>query len=115
MAADQPANCATRVLPLCYILGMETIGIRELRQNASQVIDAVKNGTTYRVTNHGMDTGVVIGRQRHSPTPREEQAGVTPDQIAKSGIYDTLKPPGYEEAMLEIVERGRDQAGRIGD
>jgi prevent-host-death family protein len=93
---------------------METIGIRELRQNASQVIEAAENGTTYRVTNHGKDTGVVIGRQSHAPFP-EERPGVTPEQIAKSGVYDQPKPAGYQQALLEIVERGRDQAGRIGD
>lgn len=93
---------------------MEAIGIRELRQNASQVIEAAENGTTYRVTNHGKDTGVVIGRPSHA-APREKRPGVTPEHITKSGIYNQLKPAGYEEALLEIVERGRDKAGRIGD
>lgn len=99
---------------MCYIRRMETIGIRELRQNASQVIEAAANGRTYRVTNHGKDTGVVIGRQAH-PAPPKERPGVTPEHIAKSGIYEQSKPTGYEQALLEIVERGRDQAGRIGD
>lgn len=47
-------------------------------------------------------------------SPNNERTGVTPDHIAKSGIYDQPKPAGYEEALLAIVERGRDQAGRIG-
>ncbi|PJE02827.1 type II toxin-antitoxin system prevent-host-death family antitoxin [Mycobacterium sp.] len=93
---------------------METVGIRELRQNASQVIEAAENGTTYRVTNHGKDTGVVITRQSHAAPP-EQRPGVTLEQIEKSGVYDQPKPAGYEQALLEIVERGRDQAGRIGD
>lgn len=93
---------------------MEAIGIRELRQNASQIIEAAENGTTYRVTNHGKDTGVVIGRPSRAAPP-EKQRGVTPEHITKSGIYNQPKPTGYEEALLEIVERGRDQAGRIGD
>lgn len=93
---------------------METVGIRELRQNASRVIEAAENGTTYRVTNHGKDTGVVITRQSHATSP-EQRSGVTPEQVAKSGIHDQPSPAGYEQALLEIVERGRDQAGRIGD
>jgi antitoxin (DNA-binding transcriptional repressor) of toxin-antitoxin stability system len=94
---------------------METIGIRELRQAASQVIVAVENGATFRVTNHGKATGVVICMEPHSGPPNNERTGVTPDQIAKSGIYDQPKPAGYEEALLAIVEHGRDQAGRIGE
>jgi prevent-host-death family protein len=94
---------------------METIGIRELRQAASRVISAAEDGATYRVTNHGKDTGVVIGRQPHHTPANKERTGATPDQIAKSGIYDQPKPVGYEEALLAIVEHGRDQAGRIGE
>jgi antitoxin (DNA-binding transcriptional repressor) of toxin-antitoxin stability system len=94
---------------------METIGIRELRQTASQIIAAVENGATFRVTNHGKDTGVVICMQPHSAPPDNERTGVTPDQIAKSGIYDQPKPAGYEDALLAIVEHGRDQAGRINE
>ena len=94
---------------------METIGIRELRQTASQIIVAAENGATFRVTNHGKDTGVVICMQPHSAPPDNERTGVTPNQIAKSGIYDQPKPAGYEEALLAIVEHGRDQAGRIGE
>lgn len=100
---------------MCYFGGMETIGIRELRQNASRVIEAAEKGTTYRVTNHGKDTGVTISRQPRRGTVPTEHSGVTPEQIAKSGIYDHPRPPGYEGALLNLVERGRDQAGRIGE
>ena len=33
----------------------------------------------------------------------------------KSGAYGQPKPVGYEDALLAIVEHGRDQAGRIGE
>ncbi|BBX72489.1 type II toxin-antitoxin system Phd/YefM family antitoxin [Mycobacterium shinjukuense] len=93
---------------------METVGIRELRQNASQVIAAAENGVSYRVTNHGQDTGVIITKypSRTEPGP---PTGTTPDLITRSGIYDQPRPPGYEDALLQIVERGRDQAGRVGE
>lgn len=94
---------------------METVGIRELRQKASQVVEAAENGTTYKVTNHGRDTGVMIGRQLSPPPRAEARLGATPEQIANSGLYDDLKPTGYEDTMLKIVEDGRDRAGRIGD
>jgi len=102
---------------MCYICAtlvvVDRIGIRELRQNASRVIEAAEKGTTYRVTNHGKDTGVTISRQ--SGTGSAEHSGVTPAHIAKSGIYDQPKPPGYEGALLDLVEHGRDQAGRVGE
>jgi len=97
------------------MVGMETIGIRELRQNASRVIEAAEKGTTYGVTNHGKDTRVTISREPHRGTAPEQRSGVTPEQIAKSGIYDHPKPPGYEGELLDLVERGREQAGRIGE
>jgi prevent-host-death family protein len=97
------------------LVQVKTIGIRELRQNASQVVEAAEKGTTYRVTNHGKDTGVVIGRQSHAAASDQKRSGATPEQIAKAGVYDQPRPPGYEQALLEIVERGREQAGEIGD
>jgi prevent-host-death family protein len=93
---------------------MKTIGIRELRQHASRIIEAAEGGTTYRVTNHGKDTGVLIGKQQHAQhDAAEERTGASPDQIIASGVYDSPKPETYEEEMLRLVERGRDRSGRI--
>lgn len=96
---------------------MKTIGIRELRQAASQIIEAARGGAIYRVTNHGKDTGVQIGR--HTPlgavTGLERHRGASPDQVISSGVYDTPKPVGYEEEMLRIVERGRNRSGHVGE
>jgi prevent-host-death family protein len=95
----------------------ESIGIRELRQNASQIIEAAEGGTTYRVTNHGKDTGVLIGKGDASRlgAESERRRGATPDQIVSSGVYDSPKPEGYEQEMLQIVERGRNESGRVGE
>lgn len=93
---------------------METVGIRELRQNASQVIEAAERGVIYRVTNHGHDTGVIITKYPSLPEP-VAPTGTTPELITRAGIYDHPRPPGYEDALLQMVERGRDQAGRVGE
>ena len=95
---------------------MESIGIRELRQNASRIIEAAEGGTTYRVTNHGKETGVVIGRQEpHGTDARQRpRQGATPHEIIGSGVYDKPRPAGYEEEMLRIVEDGRTQSGWVG-
>ena len=94
---------------------MDTIGIRELRQEASKVIDAAAKGRIYRVTNHGKDTGVTIGRPPFPDHADSESAGVAPRDIIDAGIYDQPHPAGYAEALLDMVEGGRDRAGRVGD
>lgn len=94
---------------------MKAIGIRELRQNASQIIEAAVGGAIYRVTNHGKDTGVLIGKQQPADHGAvEERTGVSPDRIINAGVYDSPKPAAYEEEMLRLVQLGRDQSGRVG-
>ncbi|GFG87108.1 type II toxin-antitoxin system Phd/YefM family antitoxin [Mycolicibacter algericus] len=98
---------------------VESVGIRELRQNASRVIDAAAKGTTFQVTNHGAATGVVIVKEQ-DPSPEQpsraapERTGASPEQIMASGLYDSPRPDHYEAEMLRLVESGRDQSGRVG-
>jgi prevent-host-death family protein len=92
----------------------ETVGIRELRQNASEIINAAEAGQAFHVTVRGKDTGVVIAKQPSTP-PAQRRRGVTLNHIEQAAAYAQPTPAGYEEAMLEIVERGRDESGRVGD
>lgn len=91
----------------------ESIGIRELRQHASRIIEAAEGGTTYRVTNHGKDTGVRIGKgdaTRRGAEP-ERRRGATPDQVVSSGVYDSPKPEGLRTG--NAANRGA-RAQRVG-
>ncbi|AFV14947.1 hypothetical protein OEM_p200240 (plasmid) [Mycobacterium intracellulare subsp. yongonense 05-1390] len=45
----------------------------------------------------------------------EHRRGITLAQIKRAGLYTRPTSPGYRQAMLDMVERGRDDAGRIGD
>lgn len=92
----------------------ETVGIRELRQNASKIISAAEAGQAFHVTVRGQDTGVVIAKQPSTPRAQRRR-GITLTQIEQAGIYAQPTPAGYEEAMLELVKRGRDESGRVGD
>jgi prevent-host-death family protein len=92
----------------------ETVGIRELRQNASEIINAAEAGQAFHVTVRGKDTGVVIAKQPSTPATQRRR-GVTRNHIEQAGTYAQPSPAGYEEAMLEIVERGRDESGRVGN
>ena len=67
---------------------MMSIGIGDLRRNASHIIKAAEEGAVYRVTNHGQDTGVIIARLDATREPTErglESTGVTPEQIQRAG------------------------------
>lgn len=92
----------------------EPVGIRQLRQNASEIISAAEAGRAFHVTVRGKDTGVVIAKHISTP-PAHRRRGVTLTQIRQAQVYSQPTPAGYEEAMLELVERGRDQSGRIGE
>ncbi|WP_343709787.1 type II toxin-antitoxin system prevent-host-death family antitoxin [Mycobacterium sp.] len=92
----------------------ETVGIRELRQNASEIINAAEGGQAFHVTVRGKDTGVVIAKQS-STGPAQRRRGVTLQYIEQAGTYAQPTPAGYQEAMLEIIERGREESGRVGN
>lgn len=90
----------------------EPVGIRELRHNAADIINAAEAGKEFHVTVRGKDTGVVITKYR-SAAPTERRRGISVEQAKQ--LYARPKSPGYQEAMLDMVERGRDAAGRVGD
>lgn len=91
----------------------ETVGIRELRHNAADIISAAEAGQAFRVTVRGKDTGVIIAKQP-LPPPVEVRRGITLDQIRQAGLHARPRSDRFEEVMLEMVEQGRDAAGRVG-
>jgi prevent-host-death family protein len=92
----------------------ESVGIRDLRNNTADIISAAEAGKEFHVTVRGKDTGVVITKHSTTP-PSERRRGITLAQIQQAGLYARPTSPGYREAMLQMVERGRNAAGRIGD
>lgn len=92
----------------------DTVGIRELRHNAADIIGAAEAGHAFRVTIRGKDTGVVIARQPSTP-PAERRRGITLEQIRQAGLHTRPRSARFEETMLDVVERGRDGAGRVGE
>ena len=92
----------------------ESVGLCDLRNNTADIISAAEAGQVFRVTIRGKDTGVVI--TKHPSTPRSDRRrGITLSHIKQGGLYTRPTSPGYREAMLEMVERGRDAAGCVGD
>lgn len=92
----------------------EHVGIRELRQNASEIVSAAEDGRTFHVTVRGKDTGVVIAKPGSQLPPEQRRRGATLTQIKQAAVHGQPAPPGYEAAMLDLVERGRDESGWVG-
>lgn len=92
----------------------ETVGIRELRHDAADIISAAEAGQAFRVTVRGKDTGVVIARHPLA-SPAERRRGITLAQIQQAGLHTRETSDRFQDTMLDIVERGRDAAGRVGD
>ncbi len=92
----------------------DTVGIRELRHNAAEIIGAAEAGQSFRVTIRGKDTGVYIAKQP-PPYPTERRRGLTLDQIRQAGLHTPTTSDDFQETMLAMVERGRDADGRVGD
>jgi len=92
----------------------ETVGLRELRHNTAAIISAAEAGQEFRVTVRGKDTGVVIAIQPPTP-PAERRRGATLAQIRQTGLHTRTTSAHYQQTMLDMIERGRDEAGRVGD
>ena len=87
-----------------------TIGIRDLRQNASQVIKDAQRGTIYHVSLQGRDTGVVIAAQGDGPGTRPRGASL--ERARQSALYRG-RDDAVTRKQLQQLERSRDAAGHV--
>jgi prevent-host-death family protein len=92
----------------------ETVGIRELRHNTADIITAAEAGQSFRVTVRGKDTGVIIAKQPPAQ-PIERRHGITLAQIKQAGLHARPTSDRFQETMLDLIERGRNAAGRVGN
>ena len=53
-AAKKPKSAVTGKNPTTVKRPSKTVGVRELRQNASQILDLVKDGEIIEITEHGV-------------------------------------------------------------
>jgi prevent-host-death family protein len=69
---------------MCYMLHMKSVGVRELRQQASDLLRRVSRGETIEITDHGRPVAVL------SPIP-------------SGGAFDRLRAAGeVEVASAEL-------------
>ncbi len=87
---------------------MKSIGIRELRQGASEYIALVKAGETFRVTDRGRPVALLVPIPSGSDLVRLDAEG----RLSRSeGDLLELGPPiplaGAERAPSELLEEAR--------
>jgi prevent-host-death family protein len=100
---------------MCYIFPVESIGIRELRQHASQYVAMAKRGQRVAVTERGRLVAYLV--------PAEESGSGILDRLAASGEYipaagnlSTVPPPIQrpkgKAPLSEVVRRMREEDER---
>ncbi len=89
---------------------MDSVGIRELRQRASELIRRVETGETIEVTDRGLPVAVLAPIAHRSPLERMRAAGdiVAPSE-SLAGLPDPLAltgmPPSEVIAQMRAEER----------
>ena len=77
-------------LRLCYKLHMTSVGIRELRQHASELIRQVEKGETIEITDRGRPVAMLTPLPDPGPTGRLRASG---DLVAADAPFDDLPEP----------------------
>lgn len=88
---------------------MTTVGVRELRQRASELLRLVERGETIEITDRGRAVAL-LGPIPTSPFERLRAAG---DVVAATGSIDDLpepiEPPDGTEPLTAVLERQRSE------
>ena len=85
---------------------MTSVGIRELRQRASELIRQVEAGATIEITDRGRPVAMLAPLDDPGPTGRLRAAG---DLLAAEAAFDDLPEP----LVLDAVETPSDVLTRL--
>lgn len=76
---------------------MDSIGIRELRQRASEFLRRVEAGETFEVTDRGRPVALLSPIPDVSPLERLRAAGEVDSAVSEGPLPDPIEPePGME-------------------
>lgn len=90
---------------MAKVLKVQTIGVRELRQDASQILRKVESGSVYEVTNHGVAIARIIPIQPSSYEALLEAGLITPGLgISALKRGKLLKLPGKRPATNALMK-----------
>jgi len=87
---------------------MTQVGVRELRQRASELLRRVEAGETFEVTDRGRPVAVLGPLRDQSPLERLRAAGeLEPGRDDMSDLPEPLKLPRERERPSKVLERLR--------
>jgi prevent-host-death family protein len=87
---------------------MSTVGIRELRQRASELLRRVEAGETFEVTDRGRPDAILAPLPKRSPIERLRTAGdLVPSRHDMSDLPDPLPLEPGQEPPSRVLERLR--------
>jgi prevent-host-death family protein len=93
---------------MCYKYYMASVGIRELRQRASELLRQVERGETIEITDRGRPVAVLAPLADPGPTERLRASG---DLVSADGSFDNLPAPleleGDQESPSAVLARLR--------
>ena len=83
---------------MCYFSGVESVGLRELRQNASELVRRVENGERIEVTVAGRPSAVLV--------PAESRRWRSWADVAE--VFEGPADPDWESDRDQIDQELRD-------
>lgn len=87
----------------CYTLVMKTYGVRELRQNASKILDEVKEGEIVTITEWGKPVAT-MSRIETSLIDKLYELGVlTPPENPSGQLPEPIKLKGKSKTASEVL------------
>jgi len=84
---------------MCYIWHMTSVGVRELRQRASELLRLVEQGETVEITDRGRPVALLAPLPAGAPLERMRAAG---EIDAATADLDDLPPPLVLEPGTEL-------------
>jgi prevent-host-death family protein len=90
---------------------MTSVGVRELRQRASELLRLVENGETVEITDRGRPVALLGPLPTGSPLEQMRSAGEIDDAIADPADLPEpiLLPPGIETPSAALARLRRDE------
>ena len=86
---------------------MDSIGIRELRQRASEFLRRVEAGETFEVTDRGRPVALLSPIPDVSPLERLRAAGDIDSAVRRGPLPDPMEPDPGQELPSSVLSRLR--------
>jgi prevent-host-death family protein len=94
-AARKPKKVAAKKKAAVKPVALQSVGVRDLRQNASKVLDAVKAGSIIEITEHGIPVA------RLAPITRSLY-----DEYLESGLIKPAENPDWRPTKNPVKITG---------